>query len=141
MRFLLQILLCLHLLAPIAAFAQASATVAKDPLNYPLKQYAFLLGLAVLGGFVSWYTRVRKGEIAAWNVHHLIGELATSAFAGLIAFWLCEWGNLPPMLTAAIVGVSGHMGAKAINFVETRLKSRLDKALAIVTPPADHDKG
>lgn len=127
MRFLIQITLCLHLLAPMMAFAQAS-TGLKDPLNYPLRQYAFLLGLAVLGGFVSWYSRVRKGEIAAWNVQHLIGELATSAFAGLIAFWLCEWANLAPVLTAAIVGVSGHMGTKAINMVEEALKKRFQKA-------------
>lgn len=137
MRILIQLALCLHLLAPAFAFAQQAVTH-KDPLNYPLKQYAFLLGLAVLGGFVSWYSRVRKGEIAAWNVQHLIGELATSAFAGLIAFWLCEWSNLPPVLTAAIVGVSGHMGTKAISLVEGALKSRIERhtgALPPIDPP------
>lgn len=137
MRLLIQLVLCLHLLAPAIAFAQEATH--KDPLNYPLKQYAFLLGLAVLGGFVSWYSRVRKGEIAAWNVQHLIGELATSAFAGLIAFWLCEWANLPPVLTAAIVGVSGHMGTKAISLAEGALKSRFERH-AGVTPPADQQK-
>lgn len=135
MRFLVQLILCLYLMAPALTFAQAAVT--KDPLNYPLRQYAFLLGLAVLGGFVSWYSRVRKGEIAAWNVQHLIGELATSAFAGLIAFWLCEWANLPPVLTAAIVGVSGHMGAKAISLVEAGLKRRFSKAFELT---ADESK-
>ena len=137
MRLLIQLVLCLHLLAPAIPFPQEARH--NDPLNHPLKQYAFLLGLAVLGGFVSWYSRVRKGEIAAWNVQHLIGELATSAFAGLIAFWLCEWANLPPVLTAAIVGVSGHMGTKAISLAEGALKSRFERH-AGVTPPADQQK-
>lgn len=86
----------------------------KDPLNYPLKQYGFMLGIALLGGLVSWSNKVRKGDLAAWNLMQLVGELATSAFAGLLAFWICEYMNADKLLTAALVGITGHMGTRGI---------------------------
>ncbi|KQY83644.1 phage holin family protein [Pelomonas sp. Root1444] len=101
------------LLLPMAAHAEA-----KDPLSYPAKQYGFVLGLAVVGGLVSFYARVRKGEVMALNVTQLVGELTTSAFAGLLCFWLCELSGAPPLLAACLVGVAGHMGTRAITTFE-----------------------
>lgn len=90
----------------------------QDPLDYPIRQYGFMLAVAIFGGLVSWMTKVRKGQVAAHNVMHLVGELATSAFAGLIAFWLCAYLNTPGPLMACLVGVSGHMGTRAIAMFE-----------------------
>lgn len=96
-------------LLPVVSRAEA-----KDPLSYPAKQYVFVLGVAMVGGLVSFYARVRKGEVMALNVTQLVGELATSAFAGMLCFWLCELSNAPQLLTASLVGVAGHMGTRAI---------------------------
>ncbi len=96
----------------------------QDPLNVPLKQYGFMLAVALLGGLVSWVAKVRKGEVSAWNVMQFVGELATSAFAGLIAFWLCSWANCPPPLMACLVGVAGHMGTRAIVVFEEWAQKR-----------------
>lgn len=105
-----------RLLAAVALLLGLSIARAepKDPLNYPLKQYGFMLGIALLGGVVSWASKVRAGTLAAWNVMQFVGELATSAFAGLIAFWICEYMNCPPLLTVALVGIAGHMGTRGI---------------------------
>lgn len=119
MKLLVSALLCLHLLMPLHAFAQT-----KDPLSYPLKQYGFMLATALLGGLVSWVAKVRKGEAQAWNLMQLVGELCTSAFAGLIAFWMCEWANSPQLLTASLVGISGHMGTRAIQAFESFAQKR-----------------
>lgn len=86
----------------------------KDPLNYPLKQYALMLGTALLGGLVSWVAKVRAGTLSAWNLMALVGELCTSAFAGLLCFWLCESFGFNSLMTASLVGISGHMGTRAI---------------------------
>lgn len=115
-RFLITIALALHMLP---AHAQD-----KHPLSYPLREYVLLLAVATLGGVVSFYAKVRNGTAQAWNLTHLVGELATSAFAGLIAFWLCEWGNTPQLLTISIVGISGHMGARAISAFEEFAQAR-----------------
>jgi hypothetical protein len=114
-RILAMTILCMHLLTPIAAWAQAAS---RNPLDYSLKQYLLVLGFALLGGLVGWYNKVRSGVIPGWSINHLVGELCTSAFAGLMTFWVCEWMNFAPLLTAALTGVMGHMGTRAVTMLE-----------------------
>lgn len=90
----------------------------RNPMDYSLRQYGFLLSIALLGGFVAWVDKVRKGQAAVWNLMQLIGELATSAFAGLLCFWICEWAELSQLLTIALVAIAGHMGTRAIALFE-----------------------
>lgn len=116
--------------AALALHISAQAeVVTKDPLNYPLKQYGFMLGVALFGGVVSWLAKVKKGQLHAWNVMHLVGELATSAFAGLLAFWLCEAAGLALSWTVPLVGIAGHMGTRAITAIENRVQKRFGTSL------------
>lgn len=131
-QFFLTLVLSAHLLFPIAAHAQS---IIRTPVSYSLQEYGFVLGTALLGGMASWYMKVRRGELVAWNLAALIGELCVSAFAGLIAFWLCEYFMLNPLLTSAIVGMSGHAGAKGLGWLETMGQRVLEKRLGI--PPSD----
>ena len=48
-------------------------------------------------------------------------------FAGLITFWLCEAAQFNPLVTAALVGISGHMGSQAIYQLERWAQTRLGK--------------
>jgi hypothetical protein len=125
-RSIFTVLLCMHLLLPATVWAQVRL---KDPLDYSLKTYGLILGVALLGGFVSWYAKVRKGELPGWSVNHLVGELATSALAGLLCFWLCEWANFDRLLTAALTGIAGHAGTRAIGFFEEAMAKRAKRAL------------
>lgn len=97
----------------------------RDPLDVPLRQYGFLLSVALLGGLVSWARQVRAGTLQAYNLSALVGELATSAFAGLLTFWICSYLNAPQSLTAALVGIAGHMGTRAIQKFERWAERRL----------------
>lgn len=131
-RFLVALAIWLHL-APAHAFD-------RDPLDYSIGQYGFLLGIAVLGGLVSWYAKVKAGAVQAYNVMHLVGELTTSAFAGLIAFWLCESAGLPKLVTISLVAISGHAGTRAIAWFEEFAQRKW----GVVTAPdaaADEPKG
>jgi len=120
-----------HILALIFALAMSSPAAAADasrgPLDYPLKQYGLMLGIAILGGIVSWYGKVRSGAIQAVSVMQFVGEICTSAFAGLLAFWVAEWAGTPAMLQAALVGIAGHMGTKAIASLEEFAQARLNQ--------------
>lgn len=118
------------LVTPLAALAAD-----RSPLDYPLSQYGLMLGTALLGGLVSWYSRVRKGELPAWNLMQLIGELATSAFAGLIAFWMCEAFDWPPLITASMVGIAGHMGTRAIVAAEAWARRRVEAIAVPIAAP------
>lgn len=131
MRFFVSILLCAHLLVPVAVWAQV---IVKTPLSYSLQEYGIVLATALLGGLASWWMKVHKGELLAWNLSALIGELCVSAFAGLLAFWLCEYMNFNPLLTSAIVGMSGHAGVKALTWIETVGQRIIEKRLGIEQP-------
>lgn len=123
-------LLCLHLLAPLAAQAQAAT---KSPLDLPLKSYLFFGLVALLGGLVNWFSRVKRGEAQASNIAQLVGELVTSGVAGLMAWWFMQWMHIDEMLQAPIVGVAGHMGATALQWAEIVLKRRAEAMLGIST--------
>jgi hypothetical protein len=114
-HYLAALVVAFHLLAPAAAWAQDKA---KSPLDYSLKQYALFLGIALLGGFVSWLNKVRAGVISAASINHLVGELCTSAFAGLLCFWVCEYYGVPPLVTGTLTGIFGHMGTRSLTLLE-----------------------
>ena len=129
MRVLTTLALVACLLWPHAAWAQAVIT--KDPLSYSVRQYGFVLFMSLLGGLASWYAKVRKQEIPATNLFALVGELSTSAFSGLLAFFVCEAMDTPPLYMAAAVGIAGHMGNKAIAWAEDALKRRGERLLGV----------
>jgi hypothetical protein len=132
MRILIQLILCLHLLGPIAANAQA-----ESPLTLPLRDYGFMLSLALLGGMASWWAKVRKGDRSAMSIYAFIGELVTSALAGLLAFFVCKYFALSPWLTAAIVGMAGHMGTRALSAGEALLQRKVDRLVNSGPAPLD----
>ncbi|MBU0592432.1 MAG: phage holin family protein [Gammaproteobacteria bacterium] len=86
----------------------------KDPSTYSWVAYAWVFALSAWGGVVSFIRKVNAGAARSWNLMELMGELVTSAFAGLITFWLCESAGISPLITACMVGISGHMGSRAI---------------------------
>ena len=83
--------------------------------------YAWVFGLAMLGGAASFVRRVRNGEAKYYNIIGLIGELVVSAFAGLVTFFLCRSAGFDEMLTAAFIAISGHMGTRLIFMFEAYL--------------------
>jgi len=99
----------------------------KDPTAYGLITYLWVIGLAAWGGLVGFYRKVKSGEARFFNLTELIGELVTSAFAGVITFWLCEAAGFQPLITAALVGISGHMGSRAIYQFEQWVQARFGK--------------
>lgn len=86
--------------------------------------YAWVFALATLGGTVSFIRKVKQGHARAWNFTEFVGEIVVSAFAGLITFFLCDWSGLDARLTAAFIGISGHMGSRAIFHFENYFTRR-----------------
>lgn len=99
----------------------------KDPTTYGLITYAWVALLSAWGGAVSWIRKRKAGNTRPFNFMELVGELMTSAFAGVLTFWLCEASGMQPLITAALVGISGHMGSRAIYHMESWAESRFAK--------------
>lgn len=70
--------------------------------------------LCLLGGFVRFTQNVQAGHARAWNFTELIGEMAMSAFVGSLAYKACLGFHCPSDFIPAIVGVTSHMGARAL---------------------------
>ena len=96
----------------------------KDPAAFGLLTYAWVIGLSVWGGFVSYYRKVSSGHLDKFQITVLMGELMTSGFAGVLTFWLAHAAGFNELITAALVGISGHMGTRAVTFLEGTLQSR-----------------
>ncbi len=86
----------------------------KDPSTYPLITYLWVIALAAWGGAVSFIGKVKSGDARACNFVEFIGEIVTSGFVGVLTFWLCEAAGFMPLITAALVGITGHMGSRAL---------------------------
>ena len=97
----------------------------KDPTSYSLLTYAWVVGLSITGGLVSFLRKLRAGAARPFNLIELIGEIVTSGFVGVLTFWLCEASAIDPLLTAFMVGISGHMGSRLIFQFEKHLEQKL----------------
>ncbi len=98
--------------------------IEKDPSSYGLITYFWVLALASWGGVVNYVRKVKSNQIESFSIMELLGEIMVSAFAGVMTFWLCELSEFPQLLTAALVGVSGHMGGRGIALIEHTVKVR-----------------
>lgn len=100
----------------------------KSPETYSFITYGWVFALAILGGVVSFMRKLQEGHTRVFNLVEFIGEIVTSAFAGVLTFWMCEHANISPLMTAAFVGVSGHMGSRALFMAEGWLTKQFPKA-------------
>lgn len=105
-----------------------------------LLTYAWVFGLAMLGGAASFVRRVRSGEAKYSNIIELIGELVVSAFAGLVTFFLCRTANFDGALSAAFIAISGHMGARIIFIFEAYLVKRFGLNSTCELPKTEDEK-
>lgn len=99
----------------------------KDPTTYSLLTYAWVGLLSCWGGFISYVRKVKDGVVHRYSIVEFLGELSTSGFAGVLTFYLCEAAMISPLITAAMVGISGHMGSRAIFVIEQYLQKRVGK--------------
>lgn len=100
----------------------------KSPEAYSFITYGWVFALAILGGVVSFMRKLQLGHTRVFNLVEFIGEIVTSAFAGVLTFWICEHSGLSPLMTAAFVGISGHMGSRALFMAEGWLTKQFPKA-------------
>lgn len=95
-----------------------------DPTNFSLLTYAWVLGLSVWGGAINFFHKLRSGVARPFNLSEFLGEICTSAFVGLVTFWLAERAGLDRLTSAALIAVSGHMGSRALFRIERALEKR-----------------
>lgn len=100
-----------------------AAEAAKDPASYSLVTYAWVFVLSAWGGTVRFIRKVKAGEMSPKQaLKFLIGEVLTSAFAGVLTFYLAQATGVSGLWTAVLVGIAGHMGGRSLERLETMYK-------------------
>ena len=79
--------------------------------------YLWFLILAIWGSTVSYLSKLQKRR-KKFSIIELVMEWIVSGFVGAIAIMLCLRAGVDVYMTGAIVGISGHMGSKAIVMIE-----------------------
>lgn len=101
-----------------AAHVATEQAQQNSPASYPWVTYAWVIGLSAWGGAVSFCQKMKDGVPLWENTVGWFKECFISGFAGLLTFFLCEASHVPPLITAVFVGISGHMGSRAIFLIE-----------------------
>lgn len=112
----------------------------KDPTTYSLLTYGWVSLIAMWGGAASYIRRIRLGQTAHFSFAEFIGELVTSSFFGILTFWLCEAAAISPLTTAALVGMSGHMGSRFVYILGLFINKKVNLKVSVSTPDESDDK-
>lgn len=99
----------------------------KDPTTWHFATWLLALAMAMGGGFVNWYAKVKVSHTRAFNLLELIGEMVTSGFVGTGVFMTLDGFGQPASLCAAGAGVGGHMAARLLFIIERLIEQKLKK--------------
>lgn len=78
-------------------------------LNSTTFTYAWVIGVSIWGGLVSFFEKKEP-----FSFMRLVAHLTSSSFAGLMTYYLCQYGHVPEPLTGVFCGVAAHMGTPAL---------------------------
>lgn len=81
--------------------------------------------VALLGGAVAFISKVRAGDARRFNFVEFVGDMVTSAVSGLFFYWLCRGFEINEWVTAAVVGMAGHAGSRALFMLEKWVEAKL----------------
>lgn len=84
-------------------------TFYSDFINSEVFTYLWVFGVSLWGGLVSYF---EKKEPFNWL--HLFAHLSSASFAGLLTYFVCDYGNVPGPLMGVCCGVAAHMGTPAL---------------------------
>jgi LydA holin phage, holin superfamily III len=96
----------------------------KDLLNYPFLTYVWVIAMAALGGIAHYIKKINAGLNKSFSIAELAGEIVISGFVGLLTFFICDATAVDIRITAVFVGISGHMGSRAIYLIQLLIQKK-----------------
>lgn len=89
--------------------------------------WLWVIGISVLGGGVSFFQKLKRGQVRPFNFTELLGEILVSFFVGLVTFLLCRAIDLNDYWSAGLTGITAHMGSRALMLMEDAFTKKFQK--------------
>lgn len=98
------------------------------PLSWEgFKELGPIIIVALIGGMVAFYRKVKEGAARPFNFTEFLGEMLTSALTGVVFFWLCKGAGVNEWITAGVVGIAGHAGSRGMFILEKWVEQWVNK--------------
>ena len=98
--------------------------------------YVTVLILSCFGGMVDFLNKLHKADVKPpmkTILFSLFVKLMSSAFAGLLMFWILEWKSDDGVvvlsgLSAMSISISGYLGIQAVNIFTSIFRNIYERA-------------
>lgn len=118
--------------------------MANDPLTAAgLSHYALVFLVSLWGGVVAIVKRAQSGDDPGATTARVIlwgGDLITSGFAGLIAFWVSLYFGFDMLFACIASAVAGNAGPKFIAKMHKAGAKWFESKTGIKLEPNDDEK-
>lgn len=95
----------------------------KDPNTWSVASLIVALGAAVGGGLIAYREEMKYAH--HFSICSFLLDMATSAFVGFMAFWVChDVLQQPDALCACAAGFAGNLGASIFDLGKHAIAAR-----------------
>ncbi|MCK5295166.1 MAG: phage holin family protein [Arcobacteraceae bacterium] len=96
-------------------------------MNEDFIVYFWVLLLSIVGGTAHHIRKIKAGIIERFSFAEWFGDIFISAFVGYLTYCLCKYYEIPSELTAVFIGISSHLGTRAIILLEDIIYDKVKK--------------
>lgn len=112
----------------------AQETFSHDITSIPLGAVAVAAALAFIGGLAFTMQKIAKPEVTVPNVPlEIFKDIVNSLVAGLAAFFLGSWADIPSFAQAFLITIAGYGGSR---FLEQVLSESFTRISALINGSA-----
>lgn len=97
-----------------------------SPFDYPILAYIAVVAVAIWGGLISAAKEWKPSRSRVETLKRVGIITMTSSFAGVLTFWAMEAAEVPRLIAAIFIAISGHAGVEIITWLRTALRRRLE---------------
>lgn len=97
--------------------------VDKDPNNWDITLWLFLLGLGICGGVIRYFDDLRKESTnnpdkrKRFEIFEMVAKAVSSAFVCTVIYFICQGLNIGDLVSLGLAGVASYFGTESLGLV------------------------
>lgn len=94
----------------------ADHSILNDPSGISAATYGFVVLISSAGGAIRYFNN--ESKLKAFSFLRLCIDVTTSAFAGVMTYWVTVYMKIDPTFGSMLVAIGGFLGVNAIREFE-----------------------